>query len=226
MTLLATPVRPEDRPLHADVRDLSSALGRVVRRLEGESVFEAVEDLRRATRARRRAEAVAPPLEGVLDAVRTLDVDTAAKVARAFTLFFLLINTAEQIHRVRRRRHYAHGDAGHQLGSIGWALGLLASGGASADEVATALAELEVSPVLTAHPTESTRRTVLSLQARLATLLLDDAGPPRSERLAEVDAEVELLWLTSENRPDRPGVLDEVSTVLWYLETRLADAGA
>ncbi|MFK7930083.1 MAG: phosphoenolpyruvate carboxylase [Myxococcota bacterium] len=225
LSLLTTPVRPEDRPLHADVRDLSTALGRVVRRLEGEAVFEAVEALRRATRARRHGSDDALTLDGVLELVQGMDAPTTTKVARAFTLFFVLINTAEQVHRARRRRHYARTDAVHQPGSIGWALALLASGGASADEVAEALAALEVSPVLTAHPTESTRRTVLSLQARLATLLLDDAGEQRTSRLIEVEAEVELLWVTAENRPDRPGVMDEVSTVLWYLETRLADAG-
>lgn len=216
--------RPEDRPLHADVRDLSSALGRVVHRLEGEAVFEAIEGLRLATRSRRREEDGAPTLAGLLALVRDFDADTAAKVARAFTLFFLLINTAEQTHRVRRRRHHARADTAQQPGSIGWALEVLAAKGASADDVAAALAALEVSPVLTAHPTEATRRTVLSLQARVATLLLDDALD-RSERTSGLEAEVELLWVTAENRPERPGVMDEVSTVLWYLETRLADAG-
>ena len=83
--------------------------------------------------------------------------------------------------------------------------------------------------MLTAHPTESTRRTLLQLQARVAELLLagDDARPGERRQIEEsLDAEIELLWVTAEVRQDRPSVKDEVSTVLWYLETRLLDAGA
>ena len=218
-------VREQDRPLHDDVRLLSSCLGRTIRRLEGDEVFEAVEGLRVATRARRRGDADAPTLGELMARVDELPVDVAARVARAFTLFFLLINTAEQVHRVRRRRSYARDrDAPPQPGSLPWALQQLRDRGVSADEVAAAMAGLEVQPVLTAHPTESTRRTLLTLQARVAALLLgpDDA---RHDRAHDLDTEVEMLWLTAENRPDRPVVLDEVSTVLWYLDTRLADAG-
>jgi phosphoenolpyruvate carboxylase len=230
MKLVPTPVRPQDRPLHADVRDLSTALGRVIRRIEGEAVFDAVESLRQASRARRRQEEGAPDLDALLERVAALDLTTAAKVARAFTLFFLLINTAEQIHRVRRRRTYARQpDEPAQKGSIAWALATLKEGGADAEALAEALGALEVSPVLTAHPTESTRRTVLGLQARVADLLLGASELPdhlRRARLDALDADIELLWMTAENRPDRPGVMDEVSTVLWYLQTRLADAGS
>lgn len=229
MSLLPTPVRSQDRPLHQDVRDLASALGRVIRRLEGPTVYEAVEELRIASRARRRREEGAAQLTDLLARVEALDAATAAQVARAFTLFFLLINTAEQIHRVRRRRDYARQpDSSPQPGSIAWALATLAAGGVDAEVAEQALGRLEVSPVLTAHPTESTRRTVLTLQARVAELLLgaDDLPAHQRERmLDELETEVELLWVTAENRPDRPGVLDEVSTVLWYLDERLADAG-
>jgi len=89
--------------------------------------------------------------------------------------------------------------------------------------------KLDVRPVLTAHPTESTRSTLLGLQARVADKLLAHEQAPTSEarRLEqELEGEVELLWLTSEVRQDRPSVLDEVSSALWYLETRLLDAGA
>ena len=86
---------------------------------------------------------------------------------------------------------------------------------------------LDVRPVLTAHPTESTRRTLLGLQARVADMLLEREGAPPADRRAieeQLDGEVELLWLTDEVRHDRPTVMDEVSTVIWYLETRLLDA--
>jgi phosphoenolpyruvate carboxylase len=105
----------------------------------------------------------------------------------------------------------------------------LRASGRELAEIERALLRLDVRPVLTAHPTESTRRTLLQLQARVADLLLarDDAPPnERGEIEAALDTEVELLWVTAEVRQDRPTVKDEVSTVLWYLETRLLDAGA
>jgi phosphoenolpyruvate carboxylase len=208
--------RPQDRPLHDDVRLLASALGQVIERLEGREVFEAVESLRVACKARRAGSPDAPNLAGLLQRVDALPASVAAPVARAFTLFFLLINTAEQVHRVRRRRSYD--DAVAQPGSLRWAMEQLAADGVGPEEAAGLLGSLEVRPVLTAHPTESTRRTVLALQRRVAAELL---GPRDPDALV---TEVEMLWLTAENRPDRPVVLDEVSTVLWYLDTSLADA--
>jgi phosphoenolpyruvate carboxylase len=99
--------------------------------------------------------------------------------------------------------------------------------GASAEAVSRAILDLRVRPVLTAHPTESTRRTLLGLQARVADLLLARDDASATERAAldrALDAEVEMLWITSEVRNDRPTVRDEINTVLWYLETRLLDA--
>ena len=228
----ATPAtRPEDEALHDDVRWLAAALGRVIHRLEGEEAFETVEALRRASRARRRGDPGAPDLGALLARIDALPLELCAVTARAFTLFFLLINTAEQVHRVRRRNDYRGSDGGGtpQPASVGWAMRQLRADGRSADEVRAAIARLAVRPVLTAHPTESTRRTLLSLQARVAELLLRRERVPAAERRQLEDAltgEVELLWLTAEVRNDRPSVLDEVSTVLWYLETRLLDASA
>jgi phosphoenolpyruvate carboxylase len=220
------PTRPEDIPLHHDVRLLAATLGRVIRRLEGDEAFATVEGLRRRTRARRREAPNATSLEALLADVERLPLAQSAVAARAFTLFFLLINTAEQVHRVRRSRSYrSDPDAPPQPASALWSMRRLRAEGRTAPEIARALGRLEVRPVLTAHPTESTRRTLLGLQARVADLLLgaDERLSARAvhERL---EAEIELLWLTAEVRRDRPTVKDEVSTVLWYLETRLLDA--
>ena len=220
--------RPQDEPLHDDVRRLADALGRVIRRLEGEHAFDVVESLRRACRARRREEPDAPTLDELLARVQALPLADSATTARAFTLFFLLINTAEQVHRVRRTRAYRTAKTVEpQPGSARWAMRVLRGRGKSAADVASAIARLDVRPVLTAHPTESTRRTLLGLQARVAELLLDrDDAPPAEAAVIDdaLEGEVELLWLTSEVRQDRPTVMDEVSTVIWYLETRLVDA--
>lgn len=224
------PPRKEDLPLHEDVRWLAGALGRVIRRIEGEDAFQIVEDLRVATRARRHGEPGAPGLDGILHEIDGLTVEQCAVAARAFTLFFLLINTAEQTHRVRRRNAYLGGATSDpQPASARWTMRQLRGLGVSAERIESAMLNLALRPVLTAHPTESTRRTLLGLQARVAAgLLAREKAPADEVRLIEqsLEGEVELLWLTSEVRQDRPTVLDEVSTALWYLETRLLEAGA
>jgi len=210
------------------VRWLAASLGKVILRLEGKEAFESVESLRQACRARRYAMPDAPTLDALLDQVSALPIERTAIVARAFTLFFLLINTAEQVHRVRRAREYRSAEADvPQPGSARWAMRRLQLEGHDAEAVERAMLALDVRPVLTAHPTESTRRTLLGLQTRVADMLLErEAAPPADRRGIEerLDAEVELLWLTDEVRHDRPTVMDEVSTVIWYLETRLLDA--
>jgi len=219
--------RAQDGPLRQDVRWLAATLGRVVGRLAGEETFRAVEELRRACRARRLGVAGAPDLDALLARTRSLDPETARLTARAFTVFFILINAAEQAHRVRRSRQ--DDLAAAQRGSVRWSLRRLREAGRGAEEVARALASLDVRPVLTAHPTESARRTILDLQARLAEGLLTRDGAPEPQRRAierHLEGEVELLWLTEEIRRDRPSVMDEVSNALWYLEDRLLEAAS
>src|SRR5881397_2698234 len=219
--------RPQDAQLRQDVRWLAATLGRVVGRLAGDDTFRAVEELRRACRARRLGVPGAPDLDALLARTRALPPETARLTARAFTVFFILINAAEQAHRVRRSRQ--DDLAAAQRGSVRWSLRRLREAGHRAEEVARALLTLDVRPVLTAHPTESARRTILDLQARLAEGLLARDGAPEAERRAieaQLEGEVELLWLTEEVRRDRLSVMDEVSNALWYLEDRLLEAAA
>lgn len=227
---MSATTRKEDLPLHEDVRWLAGALGRVIQRLEGKGAFEIVERLRSASRARRHREPGAPSLDDLLREVDALTVEQCAVAARAFTLFFLLINTAEQTHRVRRRKAYlGKGVAEPQPASARWTMRQLRKLGATPDAIEQAMLGLDIRPVLTAHPTESTRSTLLGLQARVADdLLARESASAEEVRLIEqaLEGEVELLWLTGEVRQDRPSVLDEVSSALWYLETRLLDAGA
>src|SRR5690242_7396302 len=133
-------VRREDVPLHEDVRWLAASLGKVIQRLEGADAFESVESLRQACRARRYAMPDAPTLEALLEQVSALPIDRAAVVARALTLFFLLINTAEQVHRVRRAREYRSAEAdAPQPGGARWVMRRLRSEGHDAIAVERAL---------------------------------------------------------------------------------------
>lgn len=191
-------------------------------------MLEAVESLRQKCRARRRGEENAPGLQDLLREVDDWPLDRASAVARAFTLFFFLINTAEQTQRVRLRNHYRQNpDQPPQKGSCEWAFHRLKQQGRSPSDVRARLTRMDVRPVLTAHPTEATRRTVLTLQARVADRLLTRERASRTERArleAEIEADVELLWLTSDRLRQRPSVRHEVSNAVWYLGTRLLDA--
>jgi phosphoenolpyruvate carboxylase len=216
----------DDRPLADDVKLLGATLGQVVARLAGPETFRAVESLRVGCRNRRRNGGDRTALQSLAKEVAELPLPLAADVARAFTLFFVLINTAEQVHRARRRERLA--GSGTQHASAQWLVEQLKNGGASPDEARDAIAGAVVRPVLTAHPTEATRRTVLLLQSRVADALMRReharTGSERARVEADLATEVELLWLTSEVRRDRPSVLDEVSNVVWYLSDRLMDA--
>ena len=236
MTETTTPLLPpldehgDDEDLHEDVRWLASTLGKVIRRLEGDAVYQAVEKLRQACRARRAGEGDAPDLRTILDTVDGYSLETAATVARAFALFFLLINTAEQAHLVRRvQDERSRTDPPHGSASFRWALAHLKSRGYGADQVVRMLSRMDIQPVLTAHPTNATRHTILDLQARVAEKLLA-AGRgndgQRDDMEEALQAEIELLWLTAEVPARRPTVLREINQVLWYLEYRFSETAA
>ncbi len=212
-------------PLARDIAWLTECLQSVLQRFESEAAAAAVRDFGRACRDRRHGVDGAPTLTRLLDRARSMELELIGTTARAFTLYFMLVNTAEQVDRIRKRRDPAH------VGSAGLERTLeeLAAEGHDAATVRARMAELEVRPVLTAHPTEATRKTLLALQARIAEALLarENAAPDeRATHETTIRAEVELLWLTAEVVRSRPSVRHEVSTALWYLEDRLLDAGS
>jgi phosphoenolpyruvate carboxylase len=211
----------EHEPLWEDVRRLGTSLGQTIARLEGHECYDVVEGLRAACRDRRRGSG--PDLATLLDRVEQLPLGSAAVVARAFTLFLFLVNIAEQVHRVRSWR----AGSTQVEPTARSALQALKRRGLSAEDARQLMARTQIRPVLTAHPTEATRRTLLALGARLADALIareTESDDERARAEQEIDAEIELLWLTSEVRRDRPSVLDEVSNAIWYLEDRLLDA--
>ena len=141
---------------------------------------------------------------------------------RSFALFFQLANIAEQHHRIRRRREY-EAEGRVQRESLADAFAQLERSGVDAAALAAAGSRLRVELVLTAHPTEATRRTVLEAHRRVAALLarLDDDGFPGSERRrveASLAEEITLLWQTDEVRSKRPRVVDEIRQGLWFFE--------
>jgi phosphoenolpyruvate carboxylase len=210
---------PADAPLRRDVRLLGDLLGRVLVEQEGQWLFDEVERVRRLAREARGGAA----LDELRDAVAGLSDDRRAGVLRAFAVYFQLTNVAEQQHRMRRRREYAHEER-VPAESLDAAFARLDGVGRQELEERVSL-EL----VLTAHPTEATRRTVLAAHLRLAGLLAELDDPLlASARLAEIEAtlaaEITLLWQTDEVRSRRPRVVDEIRNGHWFFEQSLFDA--
>jgi phosphoenolpyruvate carboxylase len=210
---------PADAPLRRDVRLLGDLLGRVLVEQEGKGLLEDVERVRALAREARAG----APLDELRAAVEALPLPRQASVLRAFGLYFQLANVAEQHHRVRRRREYA------------------VEGRVPPESLEEALSRLEGVPqaqleqrvslelVLTAHPTEASRRTVLASHLRLAGLLaeLDDPLLTEGRRRQIEDAlagEITMLWQADEVRSRRPRVVDEIRNGHWFFEQSLIDA--
>jgi phosphoenolpyruvate carboxylase len=220
------PTARADAPLRRDVRLLGQILGRVLVEQEGEELLEDEERIRLLSRD---ARGTGSPLRRaeLREAVRGLDLDRQATVLRAFGLYFQLANIAEQHHRIRRRRAYEH-EQRVPRESLAEAFARLQDVGVTAAKLTEAARSISLELVVTAHPTEATRRTVLAAHLRLSQLLaeLDDPSLPPAGRKRVEDAlaeEVTLLWQTDEVRSRRPRVVDEIRHGLWFFEQSLMD---
>jgi phosphoenolpyruvate carboxylase len=209
---------PEHEGLREDVRTLGGMVGELLREQGGARLFERVEAAREAAIARRSGERHEPPLDALC---RFEDPAEAASFARAFAAWFRVVNLAEQVHRIRRGADRAV--AGEvQPESLEAVLAELRETGRSWEAVAPALDSLRVEPVLTAHPTEATRRSVLEKEQRMARYLVQRMNPRIGARAAErlidrVRMELTIAWQTAEQSDSRPTVADEAEHAHYYL---------
>jgi phosphoenolpyruvate carboxylase len=214
--------QPIDR-LREDVRLLGELLGDVLAEQGGSELLATVERIRRLAIAfRTRTD---PAASGRLSAeLARLDDSAALRVARAFTLYFHLINVAEENHRLRTiSEREAREHPAPRYESIAAAVAALRAAGVREAEIGALAERLEIRPVFTAHPTESRRRSVLAHLRHVAAAVsaLDTALAPshREELVAALHREITALWQTEEIRTLRPTPLDEVQSALYYLDT-------
>jgi phosphoenolpyruvate carboxylase len=201
---------------------LGDLLGRVISELESPELFEMEERIRALAKARRGGDVSAA--QELQQQVSSLDNDAARVVAAAFAAYFDLVNLAEEDHRVRllrQRENESYPQPLHE--SIGEAVAVLKKRGVPSDEVAALMERLSIELVLTAHPTEARRRTILSKTERIAALLslLAGNGLYRHERQAAVDAlhaVISSLWLTDRSRAEQLTVTDEVRTGMYFVD--------
>lgn len=213
--------REATEPMREDIRLLGAILGDTVREQNGEAVFDLVERARVESFRVRRSEIDRDELTTLFDGV---DIHQAIPVIRAFTHFALLANVAEDIHRERRRAvHVASGEP-PQDSSLAATYLKLDRADLDAAAVAGALTGALVSPVITAHPTETRRRTVFDTQHRITELMrLRMQGHTETADGREIETELRrhilTLWQTALIRLARLQIQDEIATGLRYYQT-------
>ena len=218
-----------DKELRSRVKLLGKLVGNVLLKHEGPEVFHAVESLRTGFIQLRRRNSE-PKRVALMQLIGSLEPYVINQVIRAFTIYFNLVNIAEEdfLHRQRRASVQQQGHAAW-TGSFFHTLCEFQDQDISADELQHLFDNLSYQPVFTAHPTESKRRTIMQLQRDVFTII-DDLTDPRLSQFERDDlvdalqAQIEVLWLTNEVRGSKPSVEDEIKLGLHYFQRSLFKA--
>ncbi len=218
---VADDVAAKDRPLMDDIRWLGRILGEVIREQEGKDAYELIERVRQLSVGYRLKQdaGAGKALDRLL---KNLSVDQTVSVIRAFSYFSHLANIAEDRHHVRRRE--VHEQQGHlQEGSLALCFERLADADIRAVDIAAALSKAYISPVLTAHPTEVQRKSILDAERAIAVLIGARDGlhtqAQRDDNEALLRARVTQLWQTRMLRYTKLTVADEIDNALSYYES-------
>jgi phosphoenolpyruvate carboxylase len=212
-------ITDDSAELEADIRLLGRLLGDVIREQAGEEIFGLVERSRREAVGRHRAGD--PNDKALADVLEGLTVDEALHVIRAFTLFSLLANIAEDVRTNRSYRILRRSDKPPAAGTLAAGIGRIAQAGVTQQRFHEVLANALVVPVVTAHPTEVRRRTIMDCQRQIADLLSGRDDPDGYDGAQLEDAlrlQVLTLWQTSILRTSRLRVRDEINEALRYYD--------
>lgn len=221
-------VNDSSLPLRRDVKMLGEMLGEILVYHGGTELLDKVEKIRIMCKDL-RSEYKTEVYEKLKQEIASLDGPLRKHVIRAFAVYFHLINIAEQNHRIRRRREYQlQADTSAQPGSIELAVQSLKDNQISSDHIQNVLNKISLELVITAHPTEATKRSILELQKRIADILktLDNPLLSKKERKKLKESlfnEMMALWQTDEIRHRKPTVIDEVRNGLYYFDQTLFD---
>ena len=215
--------------LRRDVHFLGELLGQVLLHQEGRAFFDTEERIRKLAIAVRRAgrKGDDATLRRFLE---RLPIDTAERIIRAFSVYFQLVNIAEESHRLRRKRYYESLPGFHpQRGSIEDLVHRLHQAGIPFETIVKCVTELSITLVLTAHPTQALPPTILAKHRAIWDLLIKRQllNPvPKEERviILELLEQIMSLWQTDELRLARPTIQDEVEQGFYYLSSVLYDA--
>jgi phosphoenolpyruvate carboxylase len=213
-------------PLRRDVKLLGQMLGEILVNHGGKELFDKVEQIRIMCKSL-RTQFDQETYVKLQEEITGLSSPMRKQIIRAFSMYFHLINAAEQNHRIRRRRQYQLQDESIvQPTSIESAILSLKENRINEDMIQDVLNTLSLELVITAHPTEATKRSILEIQSRIAVILknLDHPLLTNRERKKLEESlfnEVTILWQTDELRHHKPSVMDEVRNGLYYFDQTL-----
>jgi len=218
-----------DKELRSRVKLLGKLLGNVLLKHEEAEVFHAVEALRTGFIQLRKRNSE-PRRQSLIKLIGNLQPDIINQVIRAFTIYFNLVNIAEEdfLHRQRRSSVQNKGHA-TWTGSFHHTLEEFQQQEISLEELQVLLDNLSYTPVFTAHPTESKRRTIMQLQRAVFTIIDQLTDPrlgqyERDDLVEALQSQIEVLWLTNEVRGSKPSVIDEIKLGLHYFQRSLFEA--
>jgi phosphoenolpyruvate carboxylase len=220
----------DDKELRRSTRLLGSMLARVLKTQAGPKVAATVEQLQRSFTGLHR-DGDPARRQALLNIIEPLEPEVVSEVVRAFSLYFSLVNIAEESYNLRQRRRQTERGGHYWPGSFHDTLLALKQSGVSAAQLPALFDELLYLPVMTAHPSEAKRRTVRN-QLRnlfLTTEKLDDPqvrGYYRQIALEKLHSQIQALWKTDEVRTRNMGVLDEIESGLFYFPLSLFQATA
>ena len=210
----------KDQALRDDVRTLGRLVGELLVEQGGQQLFDIVENAR--LRSIRRREGNEKPGEELADLVGNLDCSFALQVIRAFSTYFQMVNTAEKVHRIRRRREYLQEEGQYQPGGLEETLVKLKAKGLDLPALQELLDSLLIEPVFTAHPTEPTRRTILRKEQQIVRRLIDMLNPTMTAQekhasIENIKLEMTTGWQTNEHPSEQMTVSDELEHVLFFV---------
>lgn len=210
--------REQDLPLRDDVRFIGALVGEIIKEQGGDALFEIVEAARIDSIANREDASNRSPDDVLAD----LPTEMAALVARSFTTWFRGVNLVERVHRIRRLRDQLRdGDRPVSEGLEG-AFATLAKSGLTLEVVQELVKKLQIEPVLTAHPTQATRRTILDKQQQVLRSMVERMNPTMTPPELEANegmirSALTSTWQTDPHPEVRPTVSDELEHALFFL---------
>lgn len=208
-----------DAPLRDNVRRLGAMVGEMLAEQLGTAFLDGVETVRITAIRRREGTASTDDLSRLLTG---LPVAQAEWLIRAFSTYFHVVNIAERVHRIRRRRDYERSGASAQPDSLRDVLARLKAQGVSTRELLLWLGRLDVEPVFTAHPTEAVRGSILEKEQQIVRCLVNEfdpslTAPERAADWGQLRMALTAGWQTRETAAERPTVADECNHVCFYL---------
>ncbi|MGB5603466.1 MAG: phosphoenolpyruvate carboxylase [Gammaproteobacteria bacterium] len=217
-----------DKQLRARVKLFGHLLGNVLLSQAGAKVYDAVEKLRTGFISLRKEDNTAKRAR-LMSLIDSLDQNTLSQVVRAFSTYFSLVNIAEEASQLQQRRRLVRQNKPLWRGSFDHALADFREMGMSAEQVQTLLDKLAYIPVITAHPTEAKRRSIMYALRRtfLTHEKLNDTRLGQEQRKSivdELETRIHILWRTDEVRESRPQVRDEINNGLYYFKESLFQA--